>query len=154
MAYNSLFSCHRKLGPRPRTLEEYERQLCLLYTGNKSTKPSGGQRVYKSFSCLPLRTADTELQDCLRNLVDFMVQRNVGTKEENSFASLGLFISEVLTSFDRAGATERGKRQGLTSTLSDSSAEKYQRKTLTELISQRRRRAYEKCTTTATTRIS
>jgi hypothetical protein len=83
-----------------------------------------------------------------------MVQRNVGTKEENSFASLGLFISEVLTSFDRAGATERGKRQGLTSTLSDSSAEKYQRKTLTELISQRRRRAYEKCTTTATTRIS
>jgi hypothetical protein len=39
-----------------------------------------------------------------------MVQRNVGTKKENSFASLGLFISEVLTNFDRAGATERGKR--------------------------------------------
>jgi hypothetical protein len=76
-----------------------------------STKnQGGGQRVYKSFSCLPLRTADTELQDCLRNVVDFMVQRNVGTKKEISFASLGLFISEVLTSFDRAGATERGKR--------------------------------------------
>jgi hypothetical protein len=59
---------------------------------------------------LSLRPADTELQDCLRNIVDFMVQRNVGTKKENSFASLGLFISEVLTSFDRAGATERGKR--------------------------------------------
>jgi hypothetical protein len=111
MAYNSLFSCHRKLGTRPRTLEEYESQPWLLYTGNMSTKnQGGGQRVYKSFSCLPLRTADTELQDCLRNVVDFMVQRNVGTKKEISFASLGLFISEVLTSFDRAGATERGKR--------------------------------------------
>ncbi len=39
MAYNSLFSCHRKLGTRPRTLKEYERQLWLLYTGNMSTKP-------------------------------------------------------------------------------------------------------------------